>query len=262
MANFTLTDDRTEVSSATMHVGGTKRLHLAGVGADQKVLSIDSTKGSVAAQTLLAMFNGPKGIWTVDLQARSTGSAEILAKLKGVVVAKVAVTVVEKLVLPTDSTEAGMLARLLLAEARSPGQAGYDASASKTVMQWMRVVLANRLKNNPERFNAKGAKSLADIVKAPKQFEGFQDYPKLGTDQSGRIADIVTIANSDSDIRQQKFAQFLQNALEVATSTTLVPDPCSTGLYGWKTAGSPAPGGDFVKYSDPQSGNQFYTLTK
>lgn len=262
MASFTLTDDRTEVSQATMHTGGTKRLHLAGVGGDRNVLSVDSTNGTVAAQTLLALFNGPKGIWTVDLQARSKGSAEIQAKLKGAVVAKLGLTVVEKLALPAESTDEGMLARLLLAEAHGPGQSGYDASGSKTAMQWMRVVLANRLKNSPERFNARGAKTLLDIVKAPRQFEGFQDYPKLGSDQSTRIDEIVSIANSDSDPRQGKYAQFLQNALEVAGSNTLIADPCPTGLYGWRTAGSSSPGGDFVKYGDPQSGNQFYTLSK
>lgn len=263
MAGFTLTDDRTEVSKATMHTGGTKRLHLAGVGGDRNVLSVDSTNGTVATQTLLALFSGPKGIWTVDLQARSKGSAEIQAKLKGAVVATIAVTVVEKLVLPGEATEEGMLARLLLAEAHSPGQSGYDVSESKTAMQWMRLVLANRLNNSPERFYAKGAKSLADIVKAkPEQFKGFQDYPKIGADQSKVIDDIVKIANSDSDTRQEKYAQFLQSALEVASSKTLIPDPCSTGLYGWRTAGSDPPGGDFVKYGDPQSGNQFYTLSK
>jgi len=262
MAGFTLTDDRTEVSKATMHTGGTKRLHLAGVGGDRNVLSVDSTNSAVVAQTLLTLFSGPKGIWTVDLQTRSKGSAEIQAKLKGAVVATIAVTVVEKLVLPAEATEQGMLARLLLAEAHSPGQSGYDASKSKTAMQWMRLVLANRLNNSPERFNAKGAKTLLDIVKAPKQFEGFQDYPKLGSAQSTRIDEIVSIANSDSDTRQEKYAQFLQNALEVVASNTLIADPCPTGLYGWKTAGSHPPGGHFVKYGDPQSGNQFYTLSK
>jgi len=262
MASFTLTDDTTEVSQATLHAGGTKRLHLAGVGGDRKVLSVDSTNTSVIAQTLLALFNGPKGIWTVDLQARSTGSAEVQAKLKGAIATKVAITVVEKLVLPAESAEEGMLARLLLAEAHSPGQSGSDAAESKTAMQWMRVVLANRLNNGPERFNAKGAKTLLDIVKAPKQFEGFHDYPKLGKGQSTRIEEIVRIANSDSDPRQEKYAQFLQNALELAASKTLIADPCPTGLYGWRTAGSATPGGDFVKYGDPLSGNQFYTLTK
>jgi len=264
MASFTLTDDRTEVSKATMHTGGTKRLRLAGVGGDRSVLSVDSTNSTVVSQTLLALFSGPKGIWTVHLQARSKGSAEIQAKLKGAVVATIAVTVVEKLALPAEATEEGMLARLLLAESTNPGQPGYYAWKAKTAMQWMRVVLANRLNySNPEEFYAKGAKTLADIVKAkPEQFKGFQDYPKIGADQSKVIDDIVNIANSDSDTRQEKCAQFLQGALEVASSKTLIPDPCPTGLYGWKTAGHKPPRGDLVKYGDPQSGNQFYTLSK
>jgi hypothetical protein len=264
MASFTLTDDRTEVSKATMHTGGTKRLHLAGVGGDRSVLSVDSTNSTVVSQTLLTLFSGPKGIWTVDLQAKSKGSAEVQAKLKGAVVATIAVTVVEKLALPAEATEEGMLARLLLAEALNPGQQGYDASKSKTAMQWMRIVLANRLNSsNPEKFYAKGAKTLADIVKArPEQFKGFQDYPKIGADQSKVIGEVLNIANADSDRRQEKYAQFVQNALEAASSKALISDPCPTGLYGWRTAGSDPPGGDFVKYGDPQSGNQFYTLSK
>lgn len=262
MAKFTLTNDKTEVREATMHVGGSKRLHLAGVGGDKKVLQLDSSSPAAVTPTLVALFDGPKGIWTVKLSAKAKGKAEIQAKVKGAAVAKVAVTVVEKLVLPAASGEEGMLVRLFLAENLSPDQTGYDAAKSKTAMQWMRLVLANRLKNNPAQFGAPKATTITDIVKAPGQFAGFEKYPTLAADVSARIDAIVSIVNDDSDARQDRYAQFVQTAMDVAKSTTPVPDPCSTGLYGWRTAGSGSPGPRFVKYGHPLSGNQFYTLKK
>lgn len=262
MARFTLVDDKTELSTAKMHVNGKKRLHLAGVGGDRKALQIQSTKSTVVTATIVALFNGPKGIWTVDLKAKTKGSTDIQAKLNGKAVANLAVTVEEKIQLPAATTEKGLLVRLFLAESRSPSQSSYTASVAKTGMQWMRLVLENRLKNNPKQFAAPGAKKILDIVKAKGQFHGFENYPTLNAAQQSRINDIVTIANNDNDTRQEKFAIFLANALEVAKSKTTIKDPCPTGLYGWRTAGRGSPGGRFVKYSTTMSGNQFYTLKK
>jgi hypothetical protein len=266
MAKFTLLNDRTEVSTATMHVEGHKRLHLADAGADRKGLLVDSTNAKVVSGVLVALFNGPRGIWTVDLRAQAEGEAEVRAKLEGDVVATLAVTVLAKLELPPAASEEGMLVRLLLAENRTPDETGYAAAQSRTSMQWMRVVLANRLKDEPGRFAAAGAQTIADIVKAKDngivQFKGFQDYPALGAKQAARIREIVNIANNDNDARQEKYAQFLLNALEVGKSKTLIQDPCPTGLYGWRTVGHGSPGGNFVEYGDPLSGNQFYTLGK
>jgi hypothetical protein len=263
MAKFTLVDDKTEVATATMRLDkahDSKRLHLHDVGSDKKLLQIDSTNGKIATATLVALYNGPKGIWTIDILAKDKGNAEIQAKLKGAVVAKVGVTVIDKLELPAASSEEGMLIRLLLAENRTPSEHGYNAAKVKTSMQWMRIVLVNRLKNKPEQFGAPNAKTIEDIVKAKGQFEGFEQYPKLTASKSARINQIVKIANDDNDARQEAYAGLLQVAIEVAKSKTLIPDPCPTGLYGWRTAGSGSPGGRFVKHGDTLSGNEFYTL--
>jgi len=262
MARFTLVDDKTEISAAKMHVDGKKRLHLAGVGGDRKVLQILATKPMVVTASIVALFNGPKGIWTVDLKAKTIGSSEIQAKLSNKPVAKLAVTVEEKIQLPAATTEEGLLVRLFLAESRTPSESGYNASEAKTGMQWMRLVVENRLKNNPKQFGAPGAKKILDIVKAKGQFHGFENYPNLSAAQQSRINDIVNIANKDNDTRQEKFAAFLSSALEVAKSKSAIKDPCQTGLYGWRTAGRGSPGGRFVEYKTPMSGNQFYTLKK
>ena len=208
---------------------------------------------------LRALYDGPKGIWTVEIRPKGKGAADVRASLKGAVVATLKVTVLDKLELPAASTEEGMLARLLIAENRGPGDPDFDAVAARTGMQWMRVVLANRLKN-PGLYNAAGAKTLTDIVKAPGQVKGFGDYPVIATTQANLIAEIVRIANNDSDPRQDNYSRFVQDALDVAKSKTLIPDPCPTGLSGWRTDGSDPPGGLQVDFGQPLAGNQYFTL--
>jgi hypothetical protein len=262
MAKFTLVDDKTDITIAKMHVEGKKRLHLAGVGDDRKSLQVLSTKPNVVTATIIALFSGPKGIWTVDLKAKTKGSSEIQAKLAKKIVAKLTINVEEKILLPAATTEEGLLVRLFLSESRTPSESGYSATDAKTGMQWMRVVLENRLKNKPKQFNAPGAKKILDIVKAEGQFHGFEKYPTLSAAQESRINEIVSIANNDSDTRQEKFAAFLSNALDVANTKSAIKDPCQTGLYGWRTAGRGSPGPRFKIFKTPMSGNQFYTLKK
>lgn len=259
-AIFTLVYDKAELSIVKMHVGGYKRLHLAGVGGDRKALQVISTKITAVTATIVALFNGPKGIWTVDIKAITKGNADILAKLNGKEVARLTVNVEEKIQLPASSTEEGLLVRLFIVESLSPREIGYNVADSKTGMQWMRLVLENRLKNNPEQFLAPGAKTIQDVVKAKGQIEGFENYPTLGASQQSLINQIVTIVNNDNDPRQDKFSTFLSNALDVAKSKILIKDPCQTGLYGWRTINRGSPRGRFVKYSTPMSGNQFFTL--
>ena len=51
---------------------------------------------------------------------------------------------------------------------------------AKKCMEWMRVVLANRLKNNPAQFGAKGATTILDVMKA-KLFTPRRDVFFFGT---------------------------------------------------------------------------------
>lgn len=156
------------------------------------------------------------------------------------------------------NTVPGAVARLLMAEARGPSHVGYVATDSLRSMRWMRRVLENRLANNPRQFLAPGATSLIDIIRAPNQFAGFSNYPNYDTVIRARLQAMLNIANNDSDPRQQRFREFVQNAMSVAQAAAIA-DPCPTGLYGWRTQGSAGPGGRFVVYQTV-AGNTFYTL--
>lgn len=267
MAMFTQLDDVTEIKTATMRLDGKrdkKRVHLVGVKADKKDIKLEPDKPGVVVPTLVAAYEDSRGSWTVDLLAKTKGNATVTAKVKGDAVASIAISVTDPLTLAPVNSEEGMLVRLLLAENTTPDETSYDASKAKKAMQWMRVVLANRLASkNPGEFRAPGAKTLTDIVKGKNQFEGFGDYPTIAAKQAARIANIVKIANDDNDKRQEPFAQFLQIAIDVAQSKTLIDDPCPKGTYAWRTTGHGAPsGGGFVTCGDPISGNQFYQLEK
>lgn len=167
--------------------------------------------------------------------------------------------------LPSRATVQGAVARLLLAEARGPGQKSYSEGETKTAMQWMKRVLQNRLENKPSQFGAPGATTLIDIIKAKNQFAGFSNYPSYDNDLVSRLQQFIDIANDTKDQRNGLYAKFVQNAIDVANATT-VPDPSqaenpkNNPICGWRTMGAGSPGGRFVKYKD-QGGNTFYTLT-
>jgi len=278
MAKFTLTDDATEVSSVTMHAGdpkekvsrGHKRLHLAGVAErERKALTIDSAHAEIVTAAPPILFDASAGIWTVDLYAKQKGEAEIQAKVKGAIVARVAVTVLAKLQLPPPNTDAGLLVRLFLAETASPETretVTWTEEDAKKSMQWMRLVLKNRLENNPQQFMAKGARTLKDIVTAKDggkvQFEGFSNYPTINAKIAARLADAFKIANDDSDKRQEDYARFVQAALDAANSKTEIQDPCGADnfLSGWMTVGS-SPGDDSVAFQAIMD-NQFFMMKR
>jgi len=161
--------------------------------------------------------------------------------------------------LPARGTEEGAVARLVLIEARGPSYATYSATDSLTSMQWMKVVLANRLNNNPRQFMAPHAATLIDIIKAPGQFAGFQKYPHYDSALADMLQSIIDIANSTKDARSADFAGFVQNGLKVAREAP-VADPSSTGIFAWRTQGSSPPGGRYAKFKD-LAGNTFYTLS-
>lgn len=279
MAKFTLTDDATVMAAVTMHTpteakdkasGRRKRLHLAGVTEEEgKSLKIESTVDKVVTGTVRGLYDGPAGIWTVDLRAKQTGKADVQAKVKGAIVATVAVTVLDPLVLPPPNTDEGLLVRLFLAETASPEtkqKATWTLADATKSMQWMRLVLRNRLDNNPQQFMAKGAKTIKDIVTAKDagivQYQGFSKYPAIDAKIMARIADIFAIANDDNDKRQDRYAQFAQAALDVAKSKTEIQDPCGADnfLSGWMTVGS-SPGDDSRSFQAIMD-NQFFMMKR
>jgi hypothetical protein len=157
---------------------------------------------------------------------------------------------------PKNNTE-GVEARVLLAECRGPSFNTYTLTDATTCMQLMDRVLWNRL-SNPAKFGARGATSLADIIKAPGQFAGFESYPNYDVAIVNRIQAMVNIANSTKDGRNQDFTDFINAAIGVANDPS-IQDPSPGTLAAWRTKGSGSPGGTFKKHTT-QLGNDFYYI--
>lgn len=175
--------------------------------------------------------------------------------------------------LPDVSTDAGVLARLLIAESRNPAAANYDAGDVNVGLFAMKSTVVNRLANDPSQFLAPGALNWTDIIVAPGQFAGFSrnnGQLTIAPSVEARIQTVLQRANSGPP---GPYAQFVQNVLNVVASD--VADPFADlsqigntlvvgGSYGWRTAGSSEPGGRLVKIPESMNGtiagNQFYTL--
>jgi hypothetical protein len=169
--------------------------------------------------------------------------------------------------LPPRHEEKGAVVRLLLAEARDPGQEReYQEDDSKIAMQWMKRVLQNRLENRPAQFLAPHARTLVDIMKARGQFEGFSTYPNYKDTIADRLQTIIDIANAARDRRSAAYIRFVQNALDVAAAPA-IPDPSRAENPGnnlicaWrsKNARVQSPGSRFVLFRE-RGGNNFFTL--
>lgn len=186
------------------------------------------------------------------------------------------------LVLPSLTSNEGILVRMFIAESKNPGYSGYDPDEVRRGFFAMKAVVDNRLRNNPGRFNAPGATTYTHIITAPGQWHGFtrdaQGNTQIARDIVNRIEDVMTKANTGSPGR---YYQFVQNALEVAAADVNDPFRSLTsiggvavtgGAYGWRTEGSTSPGPNFVlipKIPVPPfavggvlGGNQFYALRK
>lgn len=271
MAKFTSTkkhsDSLTEIELPST---STTRIHLVGVKArvvaDIKLIfesNIDATIKS-------SPFDGPKGIWVVDIKGKSNGETKLKAEFKGEVVASVVVKTFTKIIisLPLDNTEEGMLTRLFLAESINPGNGVlYNEEESRRSMIWMRQVIQNRLTyKTPSTFGVKGITgqlkySVTDVVKAKNQFHGFEEYPKIKSSIKVNLNGFVAIANNYNHPKRQQYVKYIENAKSAASKDALknFSDPSSKGIYGWRTKGSSSPGGDFKKYQD-LAGQTFYTI--
>jgi hypothetical protein len=134
--------------------------------------------------------------------------------------------------LPNANGDEGVETRVLLAECRGPSFESYALTTAVECMRLMDTVLRNRMKN-PGPFLARGAKSLADIVKARGQFAGFEKYPSYDNQIKMRLLDMLNIANN--------------TAIGIAKSAEY-SDPSPGTLVGWRTSKRGAPGGGFIKF--------------
>ncbi len=84
----------------------------------------------------------------------------------------------QPLSLASENTPQGAMERDFLAEANGPQAPHYDASTDLGQMRDMRQAIENRMKN-PADYEARGAQNEIDILKAPSQFQDFDNYPEL-----------------------------------------------------------------------------------
>jgi hypothetical protein len=254
MADFTRMNGTKLPLSISAVVGSAMDLKLI-PGPGQKVPIAISVTPPSAAKIDNVNVRAGANFTTFRLTALMAGSVRMVAATDPM--RPITITIDPKLALPAATTDQGLLARLLIAETPSPEMPGYTDADAETSMIWMRVVIANRLSKPSGVYASANAKTIADVIKAPGQFKGFQSYPTIDATISKRLDETVSIANESGDGRREKYKKFVQIALKVAAMAS-VKDP-STGLYFWRTSGSGAPSTGTNVYKTIL-GNTFYTL--
>jgi hypothetical protein len=176
--------------------------------------------------------------------------------------------------LPDISTNAGVLARLIIAECENPGYDDYNEPDGILSFRLMQAVVDNRLNHNPGQFGAPNATTYVDIITAPNQFAGFSlsDDGKVVLSQSvsDRIDAVMSKANTGGPGPYLTFVQDILTQVNGAVNdplsgvTSINGTAVQGGTYGWRTAGSGDPGGLFFPVPEQLGGlllgNQFYTL--
>jgi hypothetical protein len=160
--------------------------------------------------------------------------------------------------LPSITTDAGVVARLVIVENRTPDHPQYNDEEVFKSMMAMWAVVHNRLYNHPELFGAPHAANLIDIITAPGQFHGFSRAASgevmISADLQHRIDEVLRIANTGAP---GKYYQFIKKATEAAADHLPGLDPfraidnidgvpVTGGGYGWRAANASDPGGRFI----------------
>jgi len=250
MTRFTTTTNHsTAIKEIQLPRNSNKRIHLVGIKARVSTDITLSSSDNITATIKKSPFNGPKGIWIVDIKGKKTGTLTLEAKYDNKSVASVDITVFNKVLitLAQPATAEGLLTRLFLAESINPGKTGvYNAENSKKSMLWMRKVIENRLSHKtPHIFsvpkkNKKDSYTIFDIVKAKNQFHGFEKYPDLDSAIKRNISAFISNANNYNHSLRKQYADFIANAKNAASANALknFNDPGSDKLFGWRTKGS------------------------
>jgi hypothetical protein len=221
--------------------GGAVPLKLIPGPGERLPLTVTTAAPAIAGIEALNNRTGPN-FTTFTLRAGAPGQTMLnVTSSNGTVTPPIAIQVIGRIALPADSTNAGLLTRLFLAEAPGPDRPGATPATSTEAMTLMRVVLENRLARPSGRWASAGARSLTDVVRSPGQFEGFSTYPALSAKITRQIEDMVGIANDASDGRQVAMRAHIERAIAIASGPRPA-DPSQTGLFWWRTEGRGAPG--------------------
>lgn len=153
--------------------------------------------------------------------------------------------------LPPETTASGAMARLFLLETTKPQDPRYDRTKSLEAMRLMRQTIENRLAS-PRHYMAAGAQDETDIIRLGNQFAGFDGYPILSSKPSIELKLLNEGARSNPDI-----AQFIADAVTVATEPNPSPAVQFRNVSAWRTEHSRSPGPRFRKLITIQ-GNDFY----
>jgi hypothetical protein len=185
------------------------------------------------------------------------------------------------IVLPPLTTEAGVMARLLVNESMVPGlphNPHYSEEQSLRGMRLMKVVIDNRLNHRPPAsagylanlFNAPQASNYIDII-VSGQFAGFSRSGGTVQTSAGVTANIDAIVQEANQGKPGFYFRFVQNAITVANAPVVADEfavlsPVGSiailgRTYGWRTSGHGAPGPNFIAIPNGAiGGNQFFTL--
>jgi hypothetical protein len=259
MAQFQYRSGSRVPSAITHVVGSLLPLKLIPAVGERVPIGLTLTPGEPADFEDVTVRPGPN-FTTFSVRAVRAGRTVLAANATTV---PIAINIVERIALPAANTPAGLYARVFLAETKSPGvpaNRAYSDESALESMVLMRVVIDNRLRNPSSDWASNGARTLADVIRRPGQFEGFGSYPDLSSRIQDNIDKAIAIANDGAHPRSAAYRSFVSIALTVAQRSA-IPDPSGTGLYFWRTAesGSPSPR---VELYRSVLGNSFYRMKR
>lgn len=266
MAHFTRPNSSARISQLELRNGNkiNLRLHI-GPQRPAPTPSITSSGPNFVSVLRTSLNNGPQGIWSVRLEAKQLTTANVsvainVSNIGSATGLRLPVTVVAPHSIPAANTREGLWTRLGLSECYSPGKSSvYSLSEVTTATQWFRLVIVNRLNNNPTQFLAPGARTVFDIVKGRNQVAGFGNYPTLDAGTQKRIDDLVAWANDDNRRNRKAYEDHLLAIKAVAMANSIVANPSTHLLAAWRTTKASSPGPRFAFYAT-KSGNDFYEL--
>lgn len=246
---------RDVTSPILLVTGGSRRFKILPVAPERLPFTISRTRLPLVEVERVDNRVGPN-FATFSLRATGAGDTEIqIGAASGGTPIKLGVRVIAPVALPDESTDVGMLTRLFLAENEAPG-AGYSATDAAETMTLMHVVLLNRLRRPDGRWASAGARSLRDVVRAPGQFRGFENYPTIAAATQSTIDGLLRIANDANNPLLPAMRAHI--ALAIAQAAERAPaDPTRTGLFWWRTENSGSPGTGVVRFKTV-GGNTFW----
>lgn len=170
--------------------------------------------------------------------------------------------VVPRIELPSENTDEGALARVLLAESIVPSNPKFPGDKdSLTAMLLIQQVFLNRLSfTDISVFNNPAAHNITALIMAGpgREVKGFGAYPHIEPEQAGLIAEILKISNDASDKRYVMYREHVKRALNVATGkVSRLEGP----YYGWRKENTAHPGGSYERPYN-FAGQTFYQLNQ